>query len=190
MEATLEGCLTTLSIDTSLLHYVVQLRQPWLDDVLILASALGSAGFVWWVFALIAGVFPARRAAAWRLLLAVGFTFLINDYVLKPIVDRPRPFNVIADVSVIDAKPATPSFPSGHAAMAVAGAMAGARMMPASGWLLWPLGLLVAISRVYTGVHWPSDVVAGAIVGLVCAWFVLGGRNTQVAPRKASAIYS
>jgi undecaprenyl-diphosphatase len=157
---------------------------------MIFASAIGSAGFVWWVFALIAAVFPAHRSAAWRLLLALGFTILVNDYVLKPAVDRPRPFAVIADLKVIDAKPATSSFPSGHAAMAVAGALAGARMIPASAWLLWPLGLIVAVSRVYIGVHWPTDILAGALVGLACAWFVLGGRNTQVASRKASAIYS
>jgi undecaprenyl-diphosphatase len=157
---------------------------------MIFASAIGSAGFAWWVLALIAAVFPTNRSAAWRLLLAVGFTFLVNDYVVKPIVDRPRPFTAIADLKVIDAKPATPSFPSGHAAMAVAGAIAGARMMPAAAWVLWPLAVLVAISRVYIGVHWPTDVMAGVIVGLMCAWFVLGGRNTQVAPRKASAIYS
>ncbi len=172
------------------MHYVVQLRTPWLDDVMIFASALGAAGFVWWVFALIAGVFPARRAAAWRLILTVAFTFAINDYALKPTFDRPRPFSVIADLAVIDAKPVTSSFPSGHAAMAVAGAMAGARMMPVAGFLLWPLGLVVAISRVYIGVHWPTDVMAGAVLGLACAWFVLGGRKTRVAPRKASAIYS
>jgi undecaprenyl-diphosphatase len=157
---------------------------------MLFASAIGSAGFVWWVFALIAAVFPSHRSGAWRLLLAIGFTFLVNDYVLKPIVDRPRPFTVIADLKVIDAKPATSSFPSGHAAMAVAGAIAGARMIPASAWVFWPLGLIVAISRVYIGAHWPTDVMAGVIVGLACAWFVLGGRNTQVASRKASAIYS
>ena len=49
---------------------------------MILASALAAGGFIWWVFALITAVFPARRAAAWRLLLAVGFAFLVNDYVL------------------------------------------------------------------------------------------------------------
>lgn len=179
-----------MNIDLSLLDRVVQLRQPWLDDVMILASALGAAGFIWWVFALIAAVFPARRAAAWRLLLALGFTFLINDYVFKPLIDRPRPFAVVDGLQVIDAKPPTSSFPSGHAAMAVAGAVAGARMMPVAAWVLWPLALLVAISRVYVGVHWPTDVVAGAVLGFLCAWFVLGGAETKVAPPKTSTIYS
>jgi len=154
---------------------------------MIFASAVGSAGFVWWVFALIASVFPARRAAAWRLLLAVAVSFLVSHYVLRPVFDRPRPFTVMAELSVIDAKPITPSFPSGHAAMAVAGALAGARMIPASAWILWPLAGLVAVSRIYIGVHWPSDVLAGAIVGLACAWFVLGGR-ANLAPPKTSAL--
>ena len=144
---------------------------------MIFASALGAAGFFWWALALITAVFPARRAAAWRLLLAVGFTFLICDQVLKPVFDRPRPFEVIPAVPVIDARPATPSFPSGHAAMAMAGAIAGARMLPPAGWVLWPLAAVVSVSRVYVGVHWPSDVVAGALVGFACAWFALGGQK-------------
>ena len=146
---------------------------------MVFASAVGAAGFVWWALALITAVFPARRTAAWRLLLAVAFTFLINDYVLKPLFNRPRPFEAIPAVQVIDARPATPSFPSGHAAMAMAGAIAGARMLPPAGWVLWPLAAVVAISRVYVGVHWPTDAVAGALVGFACAWFVLGGQKPQ-----------
>jgi undecaprenyl-diphosphatase len=149
---------------------------------MVLASALGSGGFVWWAMALITGIFPARRPAAWRLLLAIGFTFLINDFVLKPIADRPRPFEVIPEITVIDAKPVTPSFPSGHAAMAMAGAIAGSRMLPPAAWVLWPLGVIVAVSRVYVGVHWPTDVIAGAIVGVAGAWFVLGGRAPALRP--------
>jgi undecaprenyl-diphosphatase len=74
--------------------------------------------------------------------------------------------------------------------MAVAGAIAGARMIPVAAWMLWPLAVLVAISRVYIGVHWPTDVVAGTVLGLICAWFVLGGAKRSVAPVKTSTIYS
>jgi len=143
---------------------------------MVFASAIGAGAFVWWVMALITAVFPARRPAAWRMLLVISSTILINDYVLKPAFDRPHPFEAIPALQLIDARPDTPSFPSGHAAMAIAGALAGARMLPPAAWALWPLGVIVAISRVYVGVHWPTDVIAGAIVGLACAWFVLGGR--------------
>jgi len=121
-------------------------------------------------------VFPTRRAAAWRLILVVAFTFALNDGALKPLLNRDRPFVADPTITVIDARPTTPSFPSGHAAMAVAGAIAGARMLPGSGWVWWPLAALVAMSRVYIGVHWPSDLFAGALVGVAAAWFVLGGR--------------
>jgi undecaprenyl-diphosphatase len=162
-------------MDTSLLHYVIQLRRPWLDDVMLLASALGAAGFIWWVTALITMVFPNKRAAAWRLILVVAFTYALNDFALKPLFDRDRPFVVDPAITVIDAKPTTHAFPSGHAAMAVAGAIAGSRALPGSIWIWWPLAAIIALSRVYIGVHWPSDVVAGALMGVATAWFVLGG---------------
>jgi undecaprenyl-diphosphatase len=142
---------------------------------MILASALAAGGFLWVVLALIASVYPRYRADAWRLVLTIGFTLLVSDYILKPIFDRPRPFTTVLELPVIDGKPASSSMPSGHAARAVAAAIAATRMMPAAGWLLWPFAALVMASRVYIGVHWPSDVLAGAFVGLACAWFVLGG---------------
>ena len=141
---------------------------------MLFASALGAGAFVWVVTALIAAVFPDKRAAAWRMILAVAFTFIVCDFALKPFIDRARPYEVDSTITVIDAKPFTRSFPSGHAAMAVAGAIAGSQMLPYSSWIWWPLAVVVAISRVYIGVHWPSDVIAGAVIGLAMAWFVLG----------------
>jgi len=169
-----------MDLDSSLLHHVIQLRRPWLDDVMLLASALGAGGFIWWVTAVITMVFPNKRAAAWRMLLAGIFTWAISEYTLKPLFDRDRPFEKDSTITVIDGKPTTPAFPSGHAAMAVAYALAGSRMLPGSAWGWWLLAVIVALSRVYLGVHWPTDVIGGAFIGLACAWFVLGGRPPKL----------
>lgn len=144
---------------------------------MLLASALGAGGFIWWVTALITMVFPNTRAAAWRMLLAGFFTWGISEFALKPAFHRERPFEVDQTITVIDARPETGAFPSGHAAMAFAYALAGSRMLPGSAWVWWPLAAIVAVSRVYIGVHWPSDVIGGALIGLACAWFTLGGRR-------------
>jgi undecaprenyl-diphosphatase len=141
---------------------------------MLFASAIGAAGYIWWITALISAVFPDKRAAAWRMILAIAFTYAVSEFALKPIFDRPRPYHTDASLSVIDARPTTPSLPSGHAAIAVAGAAAGSQLLRHSAWVWWPLAAIVAMSRVYIGVHWPSDVIAGAIVGLGTAILVLG----------------
>ena len=82
----------------------MQLRRPWLDDVMVLASALGAGGFIWIIFGTIAGIFPRNTAAMWRLWLAVGLSFIVVDDVLKPMFDRARPFEVL-EIQLIDARP-------------------------------------------------------------------------------------
>jgi undecaprenyl-diphosphatase len=170
-------------LESSLLHQVIQLRRPWLDDLMILASALGAGGFVWIIFGSIAGIFPSNTAAMWRLWLAIALAFIVVDDVVKPMVDRARPFEVMSEIRLIDARPDSPSFPSGHAAMAAAGALAGSQMLPLARFILWPAALVVAFSRIYLGVHWPTDVLAGFALGLAVAWFVLGGTRPKFVPK-------
>ena len=163
-------------MDSALLHLVVQLRAPWLDDVMVSASALGSAGFVWLVIGVVGAIYPGHRAAAWRLLLAMLLTTAVVDGTIKPLVNRVRPFEADPRIQLLGGRPASASFPSGHAARAFAGAVAATAVFPAATWAFWPAALVISFSRVYVGVHWPTDVIAGAVVGLVCAWFVLGRR--------------
>jgi undecaprenyl-diphosphatase len=160
-------------MDAGILQQVIALRRPWLDDVMVLASALGGGGFLWIIIGSIAGIFPRHTAAMWRLWLAVLLSFLIVDDVVKPFFDRARPFDVL-EIHLIDARPASASFPSGHAAMAMAGTLAVTRMLPHSGWILWPMAIVIAISRLYLGVHWPSDVAGGILLGFATGWLVLG----------------
>jgi undecaprenyl-diphosphatase len=160
-------------LDLALLRYIVQLRQPWLDDVMVTATALGGGGFIWIVIAAIAFVFPDRRAGAWRVMLTVWFTWFLVDGVIKPIVGRARPFDVVDGLTLLDQRPLTASFPSGHAAMAFAGALALGRLFPSARWLFWPMAMVIAFSRAYLAVHWPTDVLGGIVIGLASAYFVL-----------------
>jgi undecaprenyl-diphosphatase len=151
-------------------------QSPGLDEAMLLASALGKGGFLWFTVAAIAAVFPRHRMAACRVVLSVGMAYLLADGVVKPFVSRPRPFEVRADARLIDQRPVNSSFPSGHSAAAAAGAFAASRLLPAAQIVWWVLAVAIAVSRVYVGAHWPSDAVFGLLIGIAAAWFALGGR--------------
>ncbi len=141
-------------------------------------SVIGDRGILWLALAAIGLLFTDRKAHAWRLVLTMLCTYLVVDVALKAVFLRPRPTEVVSGLQLLIDRPTSTSFPSTHAALGVAGAIAGARLFPAAGWILWPLGVLVGGSRVYVGAHWPSDVLAGCVAGCAIAWFVSGGRST------------
>jgi undecaprenyl-diphosphatase len=121
--------------------------------------------------------------------LAVALTYGLASGVAKPLIGRERPYAAqLVTARTVETQPAIgPSFPSGHAATAVAGALAGSRVVPGAGWLLWALASLMAYSRVYVGVHYPSDIAAGALLGAVCALLVLGGWHPSTWSRARTA---
>jgi undecaprenyl-diphosphatase len=166
-----------LAADAALRAWLTTIHTPWLDAVMWQASLAGQAGFIWVVIGLFAT--GQRRSLApqlWQLVLAIALCYFVVDEVLKPSIARARPFDVLDAVRVVGYRPRTYSFPSGHAASACAGAFIVSLMLPrASAWL-WALAALIACSRVYIGVHYPLDVIAGALVGLGVGAIVTGGR--------------
>lgn len=92
---------------------------------------------------------------------------------LKQLVDRPRPFTTIAADHVLGGHPGSSSMPSGHATTAFAGAVALGYVVRRAAPLLLALAAAIAYSRVYLGVHYPFDVVAGAALGASVAVAVL-----------------
>jgi undecaprenyl-diphosphatase len=150
-----------------------RLEHHWVDQVMLVASAIGAKGAVWIVLALITwAVAPAKGMKAWRLLLALGLAGLMVDVIIKPMIGRVRPFVDHVEYREIGVRPDTPSFPSGHAATAAAGALAFARIWPAAAIPAWTLAAIIAISRVALGVHFPSDVLVGFLLGALLARFV------------------
>jgi undecaprenyl-diphosphatase len=118
--------------------------------------------------------------------LAVFLATGISDYVLKPIIHRPRPFLVVSGPAVIGHAPHDSSFPSGHAAAAVAGALTLARASPTGQFAWWLLAAGIAYSRVYLGVHYPSDVAGSVAIGAICGALVIAAiKRIQVPKHQA-----
>lgn len=117
---------------------------------------------------------PRSRLAARCGLLSVAVTSAFANLVVKPIGDRSRPDRTAA--AVPEARtvgmPASRSFPSGHSASAMAFATATAHVLPPLGVPLRCLAGAVAYSRVHTGVHYPGDALAGALIGATIGDFV------------------
>jgi membrane-associated phospholipid phosphatase len=118
----------------------------------------------------VAGGRRGRRAAASGLA-AVAVTSAVVNLAVKPIGHRPRPDRDAHDVDLERQvrMPGSRSFPSGHTAAAVAFASGAGYVMPAVSAPLHVLAALVGYSRVHAGVHYPGDVLAGAVIGAVVA---------------------
>jgi membrane-associated phospholipid phosphatase len=114
---------------------------------------------------------PRGRRAARSGLVAVAATSAVVNLIVKPIGGRGRPDRAAEGVPAArEVKmPGSRSFPSGHTAAAVAFATAVGQVLPVAGIPLHCLAMLVGYSRVHTGVHYPSDVLAGALIGAVMA---------------------
>lgn len=170
------------AVDQAVFAYINSLHFPWLDTVMLTASQVGRRGMWALVIAGLLLIFSDRRAAAWRVVLTLALTALVVDGVAKPLVWRDRPFLVASDARVIATPPTSSSMPSGHAALAVAAALAVSRALPAATVWWWALAAAIGVSRVYVGVHFPFDVAMGGLLGLLCGRFTLGDVKPQHAP--------
>jgi undecaprenyl-diphosphatase len=123
----------------------------------------------WGLFLVIALVFGLRQQKAFFRAIIAGLATFAITFIIKEIVMRPRPFMVGA-AALIGIAPEGWSFPSMHAALAFAAATSIVLHRRSLGWLALAIAALVAIARVYLGVHYWSDVIAGAILGSAVAY--------------------
>lgn len=149
------------------------LRHPILDRFFIFYTSLGDIGLLWIVLGLVFLAFRKTRRTGLLLLLALALSHLFNTVILKNLIERPRPYTVLQQVESVIGPVSQTSFPSGHSATAFASAMI--PFLREKGFLRWVpliLAILMGLSRVYVGVHYPIDVLAGAVVGSLTAYSV------------------
>lgn len=156
-------------LDRTVRSWVVDHRLGLLDPLFEGLSYAGSFGFVWLFLAAAISGFSWSRPWLW---VRVGAAILVAEGVsgaLKLWVDRDRPPLADPDPEPLVELPVTYSFPSGHATVSFACATVLALAVPRLRAPLYALAALIAFSRVYVGVHYPGDVVAGAALGVLIA---------------------
>ncbi|MFJ9819256.1 bifunctional phosphatase PAP2/diacylglycerol kinase family protein [Streptomyces sp. NPDC101151] len=176
-----------LGLDGRLFERAAEWHWPGAERVLPRLSRGANHGVLW--FAAAAGIAASRtpraRRAAVRGIASLSLASLTINTLGKRSVRRARPvLDPVPLVRQLKRQPITTSFPSGHAASAAAFATGVALESPAWGAVVAPVAFSVAMSRVYTGVHFPSDVLAGAALGAAAAFAVRGlvPTRAQVAP--------
>lgn len=170
------------AVDRSLFQLVAERDWPGPDRILPRLSRSANHGRLWFAVAGAIAVCdtPRARRCAVRGLASLAVASATVNTLGKRSVRRPRP--VLESVPVIrqlHRQPATTSFPSGHAASAAAFVTGVALESPRWGTVVAPVAAAVAFSRIYTGVHYPSDVLVGAALGVGAAFAVRGIAPTR-----------
>lgn len=174
------------NLESALLDWMqVHLRCDFLDAAMPLISRLCDHGEIWILLAVI--LLSIRRTRRQGAALSCGLVLdLVScNLLLKPLFGRVRPFVLQPAVILLVEPPLDASFPSGHTAASFAAVFA----LKASGSPLWKpalaLALVIAFSRLYLYVHWPSDVLGGALLGIAAGW--TGAKLVEIVDRQRRA---
>ncbi len=159
------------------------MRNDILNHIMIFITSLGNAGAIWIIMAV--GLLIPKKTRKTGIMVISGLllSFIINNIILKNLVARTRPYDMIAGLTSLVGIQSDYSFPSGHTASSFVAAVIMLGNLPKKyGVPAIILAFLIAFSRMYVGVHYPSDVIAGALIATAIGLFVnwVGKQGEQV----------
>lgn len=158
-------------LDEQALVWIAEhVRCAVLDPFMELYTQLGNTGMLFIVLGMLMLLFKPTRRAGLSALCAMLIGFIVVNLTIKPLVSRPRPWLAIENFVNLVPEHDPNSFPSGHTNAAFAFALAVCMSAPKK-WMqaaAVAMAAVMGLSRLYVGVHFPSDVLAGAVIGSLC----------------------
>ncbi len=155
-------------IDIQIMMWIQEhMQSEFMDSFMKFITWIGDWMLLWAILFVIYFIFKKKDRNAKILALSLCISFLVNQVILKNMVRRPRPFIENAQLPSLIKEPTSYSFPSSHSATSFAVASALSLTNKSLRFISYLLASLIAFSRVYLNVHHPSDVVVGALVGIL-----------------------
>lgn len=150
------------------LDFLQTIHTPLLDKILAFITSLGNVGIIWIVLAVVLLILPKTRKTGIIVAAALLMDLILCNLILKNLVARVRPYDVNTAIAILIKKPLDFSFPSGHTAASFAAMTALFLAKMKKAWIAaLILAVLIAFSRLYFYVHYPTDVLGGAVVGIL-----------------------
>ena len=162
------------SLDYRILALIQRrMRCKVLDKMMPGISAVGNNGYIWIALAFLFICIRHYRICGYTMMGAILICAVICNLIIKPAVARFRPCHTVSSMPLLIRRPTDYSFPSGHTISSFAAAMVLFHFHYIIGIAAFVLAFLIAFSRVYLFVHYPTDVLVGACLGMLISWGVL-----------------
>lgn len=159
-------------MEFEILYAIQNLHTQLLDLIMITVSKIGNVGMVWIAMALALMLSAKSRRCGFLMLVSMAICLLLGNVFLKNLIARERPCWIDLSVPLLIPNPTDYSFPSGHTMHGFAAATVVFLHNRCAGIPALCLAALIAFSRLYLFVHFPSDIVGGMIIGILVALLV------------------
>ena len=155
-----------ISVIEKIYRFQHNLNSELFNKIMIFFTILGDNGIIWIAIALILFLKRKYRKIGLFSIISLIICALAVNIILKPLIHRPRPFSELADIILLIKAPKDYSFPSGHTAASFVMIFVFFRHIKKYFIPVLITGIFIAFSRMYLSVHYPSDIIAGLIIGI------------------------